>query len=147
MSRVSKISLGGQLAAVAVMLAAAVIAAPAVAQSAADQTCRAALGKNFSVSSGTPDRRCCLVAEEKDWYRENDVTSGRVYLRADALKVRPKGCSMAELAGLGKGVVPGSDPTEPDGTPRKKRPAYVQPQSLLYGDDEDDPKPFKDIYY
>jgi len=140
-SRISIFGHGGQLIAAAIILG-ATIASPVSAQSSvAEQTCRPALGEGFSASSGTPDRRCCMVLEERDWYRANDVTGGRVYLRADALKVRPKGCSAAELAALGAG--PGSaDPHSPD-VPKKK--PYVQPQSLLYGSSEGNPKPH--VYY
>lgn len=142
MSRASILVRGSQLIALTAMLAAAAVASPAAAQASAEQTCRPALGQSFSVSSGTPDRRCCLVLEEADWYRANDVTGGRVYLRADALKVRPKGCSAAELAALGTGGSPGGDDV-----PKKRKP-YEQPLSLLYGSsDGDAPKPLRDIYY
>ena len=143
MSRISILGHGGQLVAAAIILGAA-IASPVSAQSSVtEQTCRPALGQSFSVTSGIPDRRCCLVLEEADWYRANDVTGGRVYLRADALKVRPKGCSAAELAALGTGAGPGGDDV-----PKKRKP-YEQPLSLLYGSGGDPPapKPLRDIYY
>ena len=142
MSRISIFGHDGQLIAAAIILGSAAIASPVAAQSSvAEQTCRPALGEGFSVSTGAPDRRCCMVLEEQDWYRANNVTGGRVYLRADALKVRPKGCSAAELAALGAG--PGS--TGPDSPDVPKKKPYVQPQSLLYGMSEGNPKPH--VYY
>ena len=142
MSGISIFGYGGQLIAAAIILGSAAIASPVSAQSSvAEQTCRPALGEGFSASTGTPDRRCCMVLEEKDWYRANDVTGGRVYLRADALKVRPKGCSVAEHAALGAG--PGSaGPDSPD-VPKKK--PYVQSQSLMEGGGEGNSKTH--VYY
>jgi hypothetical protein len=152
MSRVSIVASVGQWIAAAVVLGAVTnVALPAAAQSsAADQTCRPALGDRFSVASGMPDRRCCLVVEEMDWYRANDVTGGRVYVRVDALKVRPMACSAAELAALRTSPGPGAGPDVGE-VPKKKRP-FVQPQSLLYGTGDGGGgggggTPFRDVFY
>ncbi len=124
MSRIRTAVCCGQLLAATLVVVSGGMAAPAAAQSSlADQTCRAALGDNFRPGSGTPYERCCMVAEEQDWYQQHGVAIARVYVRADRQKVRPKACSAAELTAL---LAAGAG-TQPPGTEQSQSAGQSRP--------------------
>lgn len=114
---------GPSLLGYAVILCGVAAAAPAAAQS-GQQTCRVALGDNFSIVQGSPGDRCCMVAEEQSWYDANDVIITRVYLTFDSRKVKPRLCSAASTAGLaeeddGPDLPPVSLASDPEDTPTR----------------------------